>query len=514
MAKAIREARMTFVRLRASAVLVLFAMIVTMLAALLHAIHNPEYTASSRLLLGPALPPAALEPVGQARADPNPMAASFQLSAEAEAAIVPSALVATRVARALKLTTPPEELADFVTASPLSDAIVEVQASSPDPRLAAKLANGFADQYVTYRRESTGRIVAELMQELDTRSEEIRVGIGRLDSTFEPLAGADTSRALEEEAAQQALQSERERLLAAMRSLDLQATNLRAAGSAQARGGAVISRAAVPKGEPRTVQAVALGVFVGGAIGASLAALRGHPGLVGAPRAGVDAVMGMPVLANVPVARRRRLGGSWRSRPPLLHGAESAAWASYGRLTGTLVARGLGTTLRKVVVVATVRGEETRSVATNLAAACADAGLPTVVLSADTLSAGLGVSFGLENSPERRSQVADDNSWIGAAASIQPYLMVLPMALQASRTPEILHEAAGVMSVVVVEVPPLTESAAAIVIGEHCDVVLLVEPAGSARGEAVENAGWALSSLDRPLQGVVLIDPSSAAALR
>jgi Mrp family chromosome partitioning ATPase len=502
MAQALRAARLIVAGLQTSAGLVLFAMVVTALAALLHADRNPEYTASSRLLLGPALPPAALQPVGQDREDP--LAASFEMSAEAEAAIVPSALVAKRVAQALRLATPPEQLADSVTATPLSDAIVEVEASAPNPRLAARLANGFADQYLAYRRQSTGRIVAGLMRELDARSAEVRVGIGRLDTTFASLVGADTSRTPEQEAAQQALRSERDRLLAIMRSLDLQATRLRAAGSAQAAGGAVVSRAAVPKRGPRTVQAVALSMLVGGAVGGSLAVLRRHPGPTPATRTGVEAVMGMPVLASVPVVRRGRvLGRSPRSTPPLLHWAESAGASSYRMLNETLVARGLGTTLRKVLVVAAERGEGTTSVVANLAVACADAGLRTAVLSADTMHAGLCATFGLDDAAERHTTLPRDEPWIGGLVSTQPALMVLPVALPADRVQEILDDAARLVSVVLVEAPPLAESRAAIAIGQRCDVVLLVA-AGSTPGESLEDAGRTLLSLDRPLQGVVV----------
>jgi Mrp family chromosome partitioning ATPase len=506
MAQALRAARLTVVGLRASAGLVLFAMAVMALASLLHATRNPQYLASSRLLVGPALPPAALQPVGQDRADP--LAASFEISAEAEAAIVPSALVAKRVAQALMLTTPPEELADSVTASPLSSGIIEVQASAPDPRLAVQLANGFADQYLAYRRETTGRIVAGLMQELDARIAEVRAAIGRLDRTFESLVAADASSGPEEKTAQEGLRSQRERLLAVMRSLDLQATRLRAAGSAQAAGGAVVSRAAVPNGGPRTVQAVAMGMLVGGAVGGSLSVLRRHPGLTAATRTGVDAVMGMPVLARVPVVRRARLlGGSRGSRPPLVHGAESAAGAPYRTLNGTLVARGLGTSLRTVVVVAAERGEDTTSVVANLAVACADAGLSTVVLSADTVHPGLGAAFGLDDRAGRRTTLPADDPWIGSLIHTRPDLMVLPVAFPAGRVQEIMDEAARLVSVVLVEAPPLAESDAAITVGERCDVVLLVA-ASSARGAALEDAGRALLGLDRPLHGVVVANLS------
>jgi Mrp family chromosome partitioning ATPase len=496
----------TIAGLRRSAGLVLFGVAVTALATLLHAIRNPEYTASSRLLLGPALPPAALQPVGQDRADT--LAASFELSAEAEAAIVPTALVAKRVARALKLTTPPEELADHITASALSDAIVEVQASAPDPRLAAQLADGFADQYLAYRRESTGRIVAALMEKLDARSAEVRVAIGRLDSTFESPAGADRARAPEEEAAQQALRSERERQLAVLRSLDLQATRLRAAGSARAAGGAVIARAAVPKEGPPTVQAVALGMLFGGALGGSLAVLRRQPTPTAATRAGIEAATGMPVLASVPVIGRAGLRGgvSW-STSPLLFGSEPAAATSYRMLAETLVERGLGTVLRKVVVVATARREGATSVVANLAAACADAGLPTAVVSADTMHARLGTTFGLDDSTERHTTLHGDDPWIGSLVSVQPNLMVLRVPLPAGRVQEILEDAAIMVRVVLVEAPPLAETRAAIALAERCDVVLLVAAAGSARGEALEDAGRALIGLDCPLQGVVLTAP-------
>jgi Mrp family chromosome partitioning ATPase len=67
-----------------------------------------------------------------------------------------------------------------------------------------------------------------------------------------------------------------------------------------------------------------------------------------------------------------------------------------------------------------------------------------------------------------------------------------------------MDNAARLANVVLVEAPPLAESRAGIAIGERCDVVLLVTAARSARGESLEDAGPALLSLDRPLQGVVV----------
>jgi Mrp family chromosome partitioning ATPase len=479
MAQALRAARLRVAGLRASAGLVLFAMAVTSLASLLHATRNPEYSASSRLLLGPALPPAALQPVGQARADP--LAANFQLSVEAEAAIVSSVLVATRVARALQLTMPPEALADSVTASPLSGAVVEVQASSPDPRLAVELANGFAEQYLAYRREATARVVAALTWELDARSAEVRTAVGRLDSTFASLVAPDASTAPEEEAAQQALRSERERVLAVMRSLDLQATRLRAAGSAQAAGGAVVSRAAAPQGGSRAAQAVAMGLVVGGAVGGSLSVLRRRLGLA-ATRTSVEAVIEMPVLASVPAA------------------------ASHRTLSGALVAKGLGTSLRTVVVTAAERGEGVTSVVADLAAACAGAGLPTVVLSADMVDPGLAAAFDLDGSAGRHTTLPDEDSWIAGLIHVLPDLMVLPVGLPAGRLREIMDDAATLVSVVLVEAPPLAESSAAIALGARCDVVLLA--AGHLDGAALEAAARALTRLHRPVQGVVVTNPA------
>jgi capsular polysaccharide biosynthesis protein len=482
MAQALRAARLRAAGLRASAGLVLFAMAVTALASLLHATRNPEYSASSRLLLGPALPAAALQPVGQEHTEP--LVADFQLSVEAEAAIIPSVLVAERVARALKLTTPPEQLADSVTASPLSGAVVEVQASSSDPQLAVELANGFADQYLAYRRAATDQVVAALMRELDARSAKVRNAVRKLDATFQSLVDADASAAPEEEAARQSLITERERRLAVVRSLDLQATRLRAAGSAQAVGGAVVSRAAVPKGGPQTIQTVAMGMLVGGAVGGSLSVLRRRLGLADTTRTRVDAVMGMPVLASVPVGRT----------------------APNRTLSRALVARGLGTSLRTMVVTAAERGEGVTSVVADLAAACAGAGLPTMVLSVDLVDTGLPEAFDLGESARRRTTLPDEGSWIAGLIHVLPDLMVLPVGVPAGRLQEILDDAATLVSVVLVETPPLAESGAAIAIGARCDVVLLA--AGHLDDAALEAAARTLTRLRRPVQVVVVTNPA------
>jgi capsular polysaccharide biosynthesis protein/Mrp family chromosome partitioning ATPase len=459
--------------LRTNARLVLFAMAVLAVASLAHATRHPEYTASSQLLLGPSASHAELRPINQEKFDRQ--TATFELSVEAEAAILPSEVVAQRVARALKLTIPPDQLADSITASPLSEAVVEVQASAPDPRLAAQLANGFADQYLIYRSQITRQAVAGLMRAFDARSAEVRAEIERLDtaqdsaSTAVPIPADNTDG--------QASSSERERLLAVLQSLDLEATRLKAVGNAHAAGGAVISRAqATAQGSPAN-EAVKLGLVVGGALGGALALLRRHALPAANSSAEVQAATGMPVLARAS-----------------MEGSEPHAASSRATPSGALFARGLGTTLHSVLVVAADLDEDVTTVAADLAVACAAAGLPTVALSA---------------SGTRPSELQDrdgPDSLIGSLVSVGANLMILPEAISAGRAREMVA-AARQFSVVLIQGPPLFESGAAITIGESCDIVLLVTSASPTDRRALEEAGRALASLNRPLQGVVVIDP-------
>jgi capsular polysaccharide biosynthesis protein/Mrp family chromosome partitioning ATPase len=464
-----------FGSLRANAGLVVFAMAILALASLLHATRNPVYTASSQLLLGPSPTQAALRPVDQKQFDR--MTATFELSAEAEAAILPSEVVARRVARALKLTIPPQELANSITASSLSDAVVEVQASAPDPLLAEQLANGFADQYLVYRSQVIRQAVAGVLREFDARSAEVRAEIGRLDTRPDPPPGAASRTSADSDANQQAASSERERLLAVEQSLDLEATRLRAVASADAADGAVIARArAATNGSPAN-EAVRVGLVVGGALGGALALLRSHAHAAGNIAAKVEAVTGMPVLARTS-----------------MDGSEPHAAGYQATPSEVLFARGLGRTLRSVLLVAADQGDDVTAVAVDLAVACADAGLPTVAFSAE--SPHLTV----------RQSHEQDASWIERLISVGGNLMVLRGTVPAGRIEEMM-EAVRQFSIVVIEGPSLSESNVAITIAEYSDIVLLVTAAGARSRQALEEAGRALVILDRPLQGVVLTDP-------
>jgi capsular polysaccharide biosynthesis protein len=463
----------TFASLRANAGLVVFAMAVLTLASLAHAIRNPEYTATSQLLLGPSASRASLRPDDQKQFDRQ--TATFELSAEAEAAILPSELVARRVVTALELDMAPEELADSITATPLSDAVVEVKASAPNPELAARLANGFADQYLTYRSQVTRRAVAGLMRAFDARSAEARVELGRLDTARDSSASEAPTPA--DDTDQMALRSERDRILAVVQSVDLEATRLRAVGSAHAASGAVISRArAIPERSPAN-EAVAVGLLVGGAVGGSLVLLRRYTHPAADSSSAVEAVTGMPVLATVPMVG---------SEP----NAVGPHWAALG---ADLFRRGLGTTLRSVVVVAAERGDDATTVLADLAAECAGVGLPTVAFSAD----------GLDSTGREGSDGSDP--WISSLISVGANLMVLAGAVPAGRVRKIVDDAVGLFRVVFIEGPPLADSGAAIAIGEYCDVVLLVTAADSTGRRALEDAGRALVMLDRPLQGVIVV---------
>jgi capsular polysaccharide biosynthesis protein len=474
--QALRASRVTFASRRENAGLVVLAMAVLTLASLAHAIRNPQYTATSQLLLGPSPSRAALRPADQKQFDRQ--TATFELSAEAEAAILPSDLVAQRVVTALDLDMAPEELADSITASPLSDAVVEVQASAPNPELAARLANGFADQYLAYRSQITRRAVAGLMRASDARSAEARAELGRLDSARDSSASQAPTPADDTE--QRALQSERERILAVVQAVDLEATRLRAVGSAHAASGAVISRArGMPERSPAN-EAVAVGLLVGGAVGGSLVLLRRYSHPVSDSSHTVEAATGMPVLATVPMV-----------------GAEPNAIASHwAALSAMLFGRGLGTTLRSVVVVAAERGDDATTVVADLAAECAGAGLPTVAFSADGLASA------------RREDGDGSDPWILSLISVGANLMVLADAVATGRVRRMVDDASGLFRVVLIEGPPLADSGAAVEIGEYCDVVLLVTAADPTGYQALEDAGRALVMLDRPLQGVIVHTPT------
>jgi Mrp family chromosome partitioning ATPase len=491
-------ARFRIDALRAASGLIVTAIVVTTLGTLLHVALNPIHAARSRLLLRPAVSAAALRPLETFR--PTASVSGLDLSAETESMVLTSPLVASRVARALRLDTQAERLSRAVTATPVTDTLIEVQASVDDPVLAARLANGFADQYLVYRRESTARIVVDLQRNLGRRASRLQARIDRLNSRIAALqrlgsqTGA-TGRTL------QSVVAQRDDLVATASVLQTGATELQALGILSSSGGDVIQRAP-PARDSGALPAGALGILLGGILGVVLVLLRA----VVEPPAGAKAAGGLPVLVTIPQT-------SEREEPVLLREPESAAAATYRFLRSALQARGLGASRRRVLVVPAQPGQRASAAVANLAVACAQSGLRTVVVAAGVGGGGAPAMLGGKARHGSHATLEGGVPWLGRLVVTGTVnLCVLPAGPTTTELLAILDEAARLFDVILIDAPPVEAGDGTLTLAERCELALLVAPAPPALPVAAEDAGRALEQVLHLVTGLVLVNATAPAA--
>jgi Mrp family chromosome partitioning ATPase len=491
--------------------LILAGAVVTALAATLYAKRNPTYSATSELLLRPAIPLDLLDPVGDVDAEVAPP--ELGLGVKTEAAMIGSPVVAGRVARSLGLPTPPGS----VEATVLSGSLIEVRASASDPMLAAILADRFADQYLAYRREAAAHVIALLARNLDLRAAQLRNRISELD---DELALVETARDRPLPGSALEALRERDRLLAILQAVDTRAGLLEAFESLHTAGGDVITRATAPSHAPVPIAPAAVGVVLGGTLGGTLALLRQfferRPAAPGR-------TSGMRVLAAVPADTRSAslLRGSRRLEPAVLRQPRSAAANAYRMLYARLTAQGLGRTLRRLLVVSIRPGKGRSVAAANLAILCANAGLPTLAISVDPRHPVLPQLLDEASNHVLADPLGNDAPWV-ASLTVTDTRNLLAVALGRAdgeltatltgpRLRQLLDEAARLFQVVLVDAPPMADGPEAVMLAtEGFDAVLLVVPTAGVDPDALADAEGMLELTGVPLRGVVVADASDA----
>ncbi|MGH2707632.1 MAG: YveK family protein, partial [Actinomycetota bacterium] len=399
--------------LRRGVWLILLLMVAAATGGIWHSSTRAKtYEATSLLVVRPVLAQASFGSGQFGIRDAGPL--GLELSDETHARLITSGTIAERVAKALKLKTPPEELASEVKAGQTSEQLIGIRATSEQPRLAAALADAFADEYLASRREEATRVVEIAASELTREADEMQKRLDKLDADILKLAaevavlpapvavavppgGTPPPTASPQQAAERASKeasirrftTERNDVLVQVTTLRAKVQDLRL-GRILSNGGEVVERAEVPEaplGPGMPLIAVAASVL-GGALGAAFLLLRRYFDTRVRTREDVIRSAPVPVLAVIPRPRRPRRGRPAASKGDPLYPAEA-----YRFLRANLVTRGLGSTLRRLAVISPIPSETRASVVANLAMECALAGLRTVVVCADLRRPGLQALF-------------------------------------------------------------------------------------------------------------------------
>jgi polysaccharide biosynthesis transport protein len=512
---------------------------VAALVALVYSLALPKtYEAQSQLVIRPILPQAAFASSGLATAEGGPLGLDVSIDSQAE--VVRSGSVARRVARSLGISAPPSVLTESVTVEPVTNEILGITVSASSPRLAAQLANAFANEYLAYRRDSAARAVDAVAQDLSVRLEGLEGTVAELDDAIVSLSVQIADLPATEVAQRAALQAEVDRYRAERNELLIQLGPLRSrylelnfAGEAASIGGGDLIQRAIPPTDaasPHPLRDALLGFVLGSILGAGLVWLRNHidPRILTKDEAAKAA--GAPVLASVP-----RSNG-WRElsrRNPLLHrirrrlqGLEphdgvpvptetSVTSEGYRTLRSNLVALGLGTQTKRLLVVSDQSSEPIATAVASLAAACANAGLRTIAISADFHHAGLPSLLGIPGDGTGLAEVLKGTVSLEEALvpAPLPNLVVLPSGdseatavdlLASSPLGSVLDRAATIADIVLIEAPAVSLGADTMTLAGYTEATLLVARIGVTRPGSIARAASMLEQAGSPVVGLIL----------
>jgi succinoglycan biosynthesis transport protein ExoP len=430
-------------------------------------------------------------------------------------------------------------LAGSVDVAPLTAELLEIEASAPSPGLSARLANGFAEQYLDYRRDEAIEEIQRISEDLQTKADGLDILIAEADQRIREVG------VMRQSAAQQALL---EQAINAATQLDAQQSQYEArieelatAGQA-AGGGEVVLRAISPSSpsSPQPLRDTLVGGLLGLALGAGVALVREHVDRRIETRDEAAGIAGAPVLATVPtrtlvaqgaiVAQRvgRALPRMWRREREteagqprsleFLRDLDVKATDAYSALLASLRSKGFGAEVRRVLVVSSDGDERVPETVAGLGLLCAEQGLRTLALGANLRTPALQSALripngvGLAQLLTRRTSLSKSLVKIGASELLAvlpagPSEEVGPTQLLASpELPRIMKVLSSRFDAILVESPPASMESDLSILASVSDAALLVVRARVARPGAVARTVAILERTHTPILGVALHD--------
>ncbi|HZU80410.1 MAG TPA: Wzz/FepE/Etk N-terminal domain-containing protein [Acidimicrobiales bacterium] len=234
----------------------LFAVVVALLYCLA---TSKQYDATSELLLAPQLPSAVL----QAN---DPAASQGTVDVPTAVQVITSGQVASLVRKSLGTQAPPVTVAQVG-----ATAVVKITVESPNPELARRAADAYANAYLDNQRQQVANALQQAAQVLQQRLQAVEQAVNTVSGEISANAGNGSLAGAQTELAttQQALQVEQS-------TLQNQLTTYQSLVANQTfESGQLISPATTPTkpAKPKTVEYVVLALILGIVFGVLLALL-------------------------------------------------------------------------------------------------------------------------------------------------------------------------------------------------------------------------------------------------
>jgi polysaccharide biosynthesis transport protein len=457
---------------------------------------TPIYESSARVLVEPIVI--------------NPTQTFPDVDIATEAGIADSVAVAEMVVERLELDRSALSLLANLTVEPVeaSDFLL-FRYSSPNPAEAQRMAQGFAEAFLTYRRKQA------IQDYLDSR----RVVQGRITGLQEQVSELNEELlATANPAEQSIIQSDLNRLNAQISLLEGQfALQPAPLGSGEIVEPAQLPQApASPNHVVNGVLAFLLGLFAG--IGVAFLRERLDDRLRGSTD--FEARLGRPVLAVVPrVASWRR-----KSQTPLVTLAEprSSSSEAYRTLRTSLLFAASQQGVKTILVTSPSAGDGKTATSANLAAVLAQARKRVILISADLRKPRLHRFFNLSNDVGLTSVLIGEAKPSEAVLDIgMEHLKVVPSGPVPGNPAELLgSDAMGaflsrlreIADFVILDTAPALVVADPLTLAPITDAALFVADAEHTSRSAVTHAGSQLEQVGANIIGGVLnnFDPSKA----
>jgi receptor protein-tyrosine kinase len=471
--------------LRRRILVVLACLVVVPGAAFVYSItQQKQYSASSALLFrDPQLDQKLFgSTVFSPSSDPAREAAT-------NVKLVSLGTVAARTSRALHGELSPSQINSEISVSPDGQSdVASITATDPNPSVAAKLANTFAEQYINFRR--------------DADRSKISSAQALVAAQLKSLTPAERNTAQGTALAQR---SEQLRILAALQT-----------GNAE-----LVQPADIPTSpsSPRVFRNTALGVILGLILGVALAVLFERLDRRLRDTKEISDAFGRPILGAIPESRNFSRMATARLDELSAKDAEPVRM-----LRANLRYFNVDRQIRSVLITSASPGEGKSTIAMHLAQVAASTGERVLLVEADLRRPSLTARLGLSGSAGLSQVLAGTRRLEDAiervhlqddATSVRPPLRLDVLAsgpippnptdlIESDRMRDLLREVESQYNLVVIDTPPTSIVSDAIPLVARVSGVIVVARLGRTTRDAAHHLRNQLEHLDAHTLGVVV----------
>lgn len=423
-------------------------------------------------------------------------------SLETQVQIMSLRPLAENAIRRLDLGMTPEQLLSKADVSAVGQTnIVTIKVTDTDAKRAADIANALAEEYVSWSREVKRESLKAASEEVDNRLQLAKQDILEL------------GRKINEQGKSDELAAELQIATGAYTTLAEKLEQLRINEQLEVGSGRVVSSAVVNASPvaPKPMRNAALGFAVGLAFGLGMAFLYEYLDNTIKSTEEAEALLEAPVLGHIP---GEKFDKGEKRRLTIVEKPGSPAAEAYRVLRNSLEFVNFEHDIKTLLVTSAAPGEGKSTVAANLAAAIAQAGLKVVLLTCDFRRPTTEQFFGVNNLVGLSDVLLGRNSLKSALQKPgDEQLLILTSGrmppnpselLGSTKMQELVRSLEEWADMVIIDTPPLLAVADPAAVARWADGVLIVTRGGSSTRDAVKKARELLEKVGAKIIGSVV----------